>query len=94
MQYHVDSEAVSSQAAAIKATIGRLEAESNSLKSQLTQLEASWGGQAATAFQAIAAAWYATHQRMEEDLGSIAGALTHAGRQYADIEQANARLFG
>ncbi|WP_111719360.1 WXG100 family type VII secretion target [Homoserinimonas sp. OAct 916] len=93
MRYHVDSEVVDGQAAAIRATMGRLEAESNNLKNQLTQLESAWSGQAATAFQAIAASWYVTHQRMEEDLGSIAGALTHAGRQYADIEQANARLF-
>ena len=37
--------------------------------------------------------WRATQRRVEESLEGINQALGQAGRQYADIEEANVRLF-
>lgn len=93
-RYQVDSEAVLSATGAVRGSIGRIQAEVAGLLTQLTNLESSWSGQAATAFQGVIADWRATQQRVEESLEGINQALTQAGQQYADIEQANARLFG
>ena len=92
-RYQVDSEAVISATSAVRSTIGRLQAEVAALNGQLTSLQGSWSGQAATAFQAVVGDWRATQQRVEESLGTINTALAHAGQQYAEIEAANARLF-
>lgn len=91
--YHVDSEAVLGATGAVRASIGRIQAEVGGLHGQLTSLQSSWGGQAATAFQGVIAEWRATQQRVEESLAGINQALTYAGQQYAEIEQANTRLF-
>jgi len=93
-RYHVDSEAVAATSAAVRATIARLQSESGLLHSQLTELQSSWSGAAATAFQSLAADWRATQQRVEENANAITLALAQAGRQYAEIELQNARLFG
>ena len=69
-------------------------AEVQALLGQLTSLEGSWSGQASVAFQAVVADWRATQQRVEESLVGITTALGSAGQQYAEIEQANVRLFG
>ena len=92
-RYQVDSEAVISATSAVRSTIGRLQAEVAALNGQLTSLQGSWSGQAATAFQAVVGDWRATQQRVEESLGTINTALAQAGQQYAEIEAANARLF-
>ena len=92
-RYQVDSEAVLSATGAVHATIVRLQAEVSGLDGQLTQLQASWTGQAATAFSGVVAEWKSTQQRVEENLAAINQALTQAAQQYAEIEAANARLF-
>ena len=60
---------------------------------QLHALQDSWGGTAAVAFQAVVADWQATQQRVEESLVAINAALGTAGRQYLEVEEANARMF-
>ena len=60
---------------------------------QLSTLQSSWQGDAATAFQALVADWRSTQARVEESLSSINLSLGQAGQQYADIEASNARLF-
>lgn len=91
--FHVDSEAVIARSAAAKGTIERIRAETSSLHAQLTELQGSWTGTAASAFQALVTEWGAAAARHEENLGALSQALAQAGQQYADIEQANARLF-
>ena len=93
-RYQVDSEAVLTATGAVRATIGRLQSEVAGLHGQLTQLQSSWTGPAATAFGSTVTEWKATQQRVEENLASINQALGLAGQQYAEIEHANARLFG
>lgn len=78
---------------AVRSSISRIQSEVAGLHGQLTNLQSSWSGQAATAFTGVVAEWTATQQRVEENLGAINQALTQAGQQYAEIEAANARLF-
>lgn len=92
-RYQVDSEAVLTATGSVRSTISRIQAEVAGLHSQLSNLEGSWTGSAATAFAGVVADWKATQQRVEENLGAINQALTLAGQQYADIESANTRLF-
>lgn len=92
-RYQVDSEAVLGATGALRASIGRLQAEVGGMHAQLVNLQGSWSGQAADAFQGVIVDWKATQQRVEESLAAISQALGQAGQQYADIEQANARLF-
>lgn len=92
-RFHVDSDAVLGATGAVRATIGRLQSEVAGLHQQLTALQSSWSGQAATAFATVVSDWTATQQRVEENLAAINHALTVAGQQYADIETANTQLF-
>ena len=91
--YRVDSEAVLGAHSAIQNTMSRIESEAASLKSQLVNLQSSWTGPAAMAFQSIVGDWTATQQRVEQSLAAIGQALGQAARQYADVELANARMF-
>lgn len=92
-RYQVDSEAVISATGAVRSSITRIQSEVAGLHGQLTNLQSSWTGQAASAFTGVVAEWKTTQQRVEENLAAINQALTHAGQQYAEIEAANARLF-
>lgn len=92
--FHVDSEAVIAKSATAKGTIERIRAETSSLHAQLTELQGSWSGTAASAFQVLVGEWRAAAGRHEENLAALSLALAQAGQQYADIEHANARLFG
>jgi early secretory antigenic target protein ESAT-6 len=93
-RYQVDSEAVLSATGTVHASISRIQAEVSGLHGQLVNLQGSWTGQAATAFQSVVTDWKATQQRVEENLAAINQALTMAAQQYAEIEASNARLFG
>ncbi|CAN5181880.1 hypothetical protein BH11ACT2_BH11ACT2_20570 [soil metagenome] len=73
--------------------MGRISAEASTLHAQLTNLQGSWTGSAATAFQTVVTEWNATQKRVEESIGAINGALNTAGIQYAETEAQNARLF-
>lgn len=91
--YHVDSEAVLSATGAVQNSMGIIQSEVAAMLGHLGALQGSWGGQASVAFQGVVGDWRATQQRVEESLASIHQALGAAGRQYAEIEQANLRLF-
>jgi WXG100 family type VII secretion target len=91
--FQVDSEAVLAHAAAARQTVGRIQGEVSALHAQLEQLQSSWTGGAATAFQSVVADWRATQHRVEDSLHAISTALAQAGQRYADIEQHNMQLF-
>ena len=91
--FQVDSDAVLASTAAIRGTIARLQSESAAMLAQLTQLQSSWTGSAATAFHGVIEQWRGTQRAVEESLGHINQSLAAAGRQYADTEQYTAGLF-
>jgi len=91
--FSVDSDAVLSSTSVVRGTIDRLQGEANALMSQLTQLQGSWTGAAAVAFQSTVEQWRMTQRTVEESLGGINAALATAGRQYAEAEQASMSLF-
>ena len=91
--FHVDAEQVSQTAHAAMATASRISADTAGLLSQLTGLQSSWSGAAAAAFQDTLNQWRSTQQLVEQSLSNIQQALAAAAAQYADVEQANARLF-
>lgn len=93
MRYQVDSDAVLGATSAATATIARIQSEVGALHGQLTNLQSSWSGSAASAFQVLVGEWRGTEQRVEELLSAMSQALGLAGQQYAEAEQSNARLF-
>jgi WXG100 family type VII secretion target len=93
MIFSVDSEQVLAATAAARATADRLEAEASAMLAQLTQLQGSWTGVAAAAFQDVIDQWRLTQRQVEASLAAISQALAAAGRQYADTEQAAVGLF-
>jgi len=70
-RYQVDSEAVFGATGAVRATIGRIQSEVEAMHGQLTTLQGSWQGDAATAFQTLVADWRSTQVRVEESLEAI-----------------------
>ncbi|MFT4220720.1 MAG: WXG100 family type VII secretion target [Microbacterium sp.] len=91
--FSVDSDSILTATAAVRGTADRLEAESSTMLTQLTQLQGSWTGAAAAAFQDVIEQWRATQRQVEDTLASVSQALAVAGRQYADAEQASIGLF-
>ena len=91
--FHVDSDAMLGATAQVHATAERIRAESETLLAQLVQLQSSWHGGAATAFQGTVEQWRLTQRAVEEALSSIGRALGAAGQRYAETEQATAGLF-
>ncbi|MBG6057191.1 early secretory antigenic target protein ESAT-6 [Cryobacterium sp. MP_M5] len=92
-RYQVDSEAVLSTTVTSRASMGRIQSEVAALIALLTALEGTWSGQAATAFQAAVADWRAAQEQLAQCAEALGQALSQAGQQYAEIEQANVRLF-
>lgn len=91
--FSVDSDAVLAATTSVRATIDRLQAESNAMMSQLMQLQSTWTGSAAVAFHGATENWRATQRQVEESLSGISVALGAAGRQYAEAEMATTSLF-
>ncbi|MET3467100.1 WXG100 family type VII secretion target [Microbacterium sp. 1262] len=91
--FSIDSDAVASATAAIRATSGRIESDTGAMMAQLTQLQGSWTGSAALAFQVVVERWRAAQREVEAALGDIGSALDAAGQQYLQAEAAAAGLF-
>ncbi|HLP23221.1 MAG TPA: WXG100 family type VII secretion target [Microbacteriaceae bacterium] len=91
--FHVDAEQVQQAASTALATAGRISTDTAGLLAQLTGLQSSWGGTAAVAFQDTLNQWRATQQVVEQSLNNIQQALAAAAQHYAEVEQANMRLF-
>ena len=92
-QFSVDSDAVMSATGAIRATADRLQGETAAMLGQLTQLQGTWTGSAAIAFQSVIDRWRAMQRELETGLADIGAALAHAGTQYAHTEVTAAGLF-
>ncbi|MGF1646491.1 MAG: WXG100 family type VII secretion target [Kineosporiaceae bacterium] len=92
-RFEVDSEAMAGAATAVQGSIATVTAETQRMMHNLEALQATWRGQAATSFATVTGEWRATQQRVHETLQAIQAALTHAGRQYAEVEAATVRMF-
>lgn len=92
-QFRVDSEAVAHATSTVQASVHRIETEVATLRSQLADLQASWSGPAATAFQSTVDSWHQTQLRVEESLTTLSTTLATAARHYAELELATTRLF-
>lgn len=91
--FSVDSDAVLTATSAIRSTADRLQGETAAMLGQLTQLQGSWTGAAAIAFQGVIDRWRVTQRDLEAVLGDIGSALAQAGSQYAHTEAAASGLF-
>ena len=91
--FSVDSDAVLATTAAVRGTIDRLQAETQAMLVQLTQLQAIVDGQRVGRLPTVVDQWRATQRQVEDSLAGINAALAAAGRQYADAEQATMSLF-
>ena len=92
-QFRVDSDAVAHATTTVQASVHRIQGEVATLRSQLLDLQASWSGPAATAFQSTVDTWHQTQLRVEENLTALSASLTAAARHYAEMEIATTRLF-
>ncbi|GAB3616379.1 hypothetical protein GCM10027416_09360 [Okibacterium endophyticum] len=93
MKYQVDSDLVSQATATVRSTIANIESDVDALLNQLTSLQSSWTGNAASAFQAVISDWRQTQHRVEESLENINQALARAGEHYREAERVNTDLF-
>jgi len=91
--FTVDSEEVQAKSSAVHSTVARLQAETTALQSQLTDLQRTWTGQAAGAFQLSADNWRSVQIRVDEALSAIGSALAAAGSNYADAETSALSMF-
>ena len=91
--FSVDSDAVFTATGSVRGTIERIQGETQSMLAQLTHLQSAWPGAAAVAFQGTVDQWRATQRQVEDALAGINAALSVAGRQYAEAEQASLALF-
>lgn len=94
VQFNVDSAQVAQGALSARRHGEAIRAEVQSMTALLTQMEGTWRGGAATAFQSALGQWRMTQQQVESALEALANALDAAARQYAEVENVNMRMFG
>jgi len=91
--YRVDSAQVAQAAAAVQASATTISGEVDRMMRQLIDLQNSWQGQGATAFQQVVGDWRTTQERVRAVLSDIEQALAAAGRNYAEAEATAVRMF-
>ncbi|MEZ0446813.1 WXG100 family type VII secretion target [Cellulomonas sp. ICMP 17802] len=92
-RYEVDSAQVAQAAASVQTRAGTIRSEVAAMHRQLTELQGSWRGAAATAFSGVLADWSTTETRLDASLEQIVAAMQSAARTYADAEAQASRLF-
>ena len=93
IQFEVDSARVAQASQAVHASASQIGTEVDRMMRSLLDLQGCWRGQAATSFQHVVTDWRATQERVRVVLEEIHQALSVAGRQYADAEEAAVRMF-
>ena len=89
----VDASRVTSAASTASTSADTLASEVDALMRHLNALGECWKGSAAQNFQAVIHEWEGVQRQVHTSLQSIREALHHAGRQYAEVEETNTRLF-
>lgn len=93
VQFNVDSAQVEQGALSARRHGEAIKSEVQAMTSVLMQMEGTWTGGAAAAFQSALGQWRVTQQQVEASLEALAAALNAAARQYSEVEGANLRLF-
>jgi WXG100 family type VII secretion target len=93
MRYDVDSERVAQAGAAVSGSVSAIRGEVGAMMRHLTDLQASWHGNAATAFGGVITQWQAAQVQVERALDAVQASLASAATTYADAESQAARLF-
>ena len=92
-QFNVDSEVIAAKSAQARSYVASITADVNGMTASLHDLQSSWTGSASANFQRVLDQWHATQRQVEASITQINEALTRAGVNYADTEQANASMF-
>jgi WXG100 family type VII secretion target len=92
-RFEVDSAQVAQAATAAQTSAQQIGTEVDRMMRHLLDLQSSWKGQASASFQHVVADWRATQDRVRLSLEEIQRALAVAGQQYAQAEEAAARMF-
>ncbi|WP_084129244.1 WXG100 family type VII secretion target [Demequina sp. NBRC 110055] len=93
-RFHVDAAEVAQASALAHRSGDTIRAEVGSLIAQLTALEGSWQGGAATAFAGVLDQWHAAQAQVESALDALSSALGTAATTYQEAEDAATRMFG
>jgi len=92
-RYEVDSAQVAQAAGAVQTSAQQITTQVDTMMRHLVELQGSWRGQASSSFQHVITDWRATQERVKTSLEEIQRALTLASQQYAQAEDAAARMF-
>jgi len=92
-RYEVDSAQVAQAAVAVQGSAQQITTQVDGMMRHLLELQSSWRGQASSSFQHVITDWRATQERVRTSLEEIQRALTLASQQYAQAEDAAARMF-
>ncbi|MFD2756982.1 WXG100 family type VII secretion target [Gulosibacter faecalis] len=92
-KFTVDSDLIQSAVSAVQTDIESVRTATGNLTNQLLNLQASWQGQAQTAFQGVVEQWKSTQSQVEQSIESINSALAAAGTHYGNTEVDVIRLF-
>jgi early secretory antigenic target protein ESAT-6 len=92
-RFEVDSAQVAQASAAVQASAQQIGGEVDRMMRHLLDLQGSWKGQASVSFQHVVTDWRSTQERVRVALEDIQRALALAGQQYAEVEDAAARMF-
>lgn len=92
-RFEVDSAQVLQASTAVQSSAQQIATEVDRMMRHLLDLQNCWKGQAATSFQEVVTQWRSTQERVRLALEDVQRALAVAGRNYADAEEAAARMF-
>ncbi|GAB3850191.1 WXG100 family type VII secretion target [Nesterenkonia populi] len=92
--FQIDTTELLSKSQNVEATLGRIQSDVNMMEGQLRQLQETWKGSAAVAFQDVLTQWRSAQVQVEQSLASVRQAMASASAQYEETESANTRVFG
>ncbi len=93
MWFEVDTGELGRARGAVGACAAQVAMDVDELGRHLVELQASWQGEAAGAFDAVMARWQAVHEQVRSALGEVELALEASGRAYDEAEGSARRLF-
>ncbi|WP_203136010.1 WXG100 family type VII secretion target [Microbacterium sp. JZ31] len=91
--FSVDTEAVSAANGQTLNTAEQIRGLTATLTGQLAQLESTWSGASAGAFQSALTQWKSAQQSVEQALDSLGRALGVASAHYAEAERLTSGMF-